>query len=91
MNAMDTTGGQDFVFAISVQGHGEYPEERLIENPEKLVHFIDLIDIILPLIALCFILDPFQRNLCTTMEEIFTAARKCLIISGLTATPVKNL
>lgn len=34
MNAMDTTGGQDFVFAISVQGHGEYPEERLIENPE---------------------------------------------------------
>lgn len=33
MEAMDTTEQQDFVFGISVQGHGEYPEEQLIENP----------------------------------------------------------
>ena len=33
MDSMDTTKGQDFVFAISVQGHGNYPEEKLIENP----------------------------------------------------------
>lgn len=32
-NALNSTEQQDFVFAISVQGHGEYPEEKLIENP----------------------------------------------------------
>ena len=30
---MDTTENQDFVFTISVQGHGEYPTEQIIENP----------------------------------------------------------
>ncbi len=34
MEAMDTTEQQDFVFGISVQGHGEYPEEQIIENPK---------------------------------------------------------
>lgn len=33
MDSMDTTEGQDFVFAISVQGHGDYPVEKMIENP----------------------------------------------------------
>lgn len=33
LNSMDTTEGQDFVFTISVQGHGEYPTEKVIENP----------------------------------------------------------
>ena len=32
-DALDSTEQQDFVFAISVQGHGNYPEEKLIENP----------------------------------------------------------
>ena len=27
LEAMDTTPQQDFVFGISVQGHGDYPEE----------------------------------------------------------------
>ncbi|MEZ3486611.1 MAG: LTA synthase family protein [Lachnospiraceae bacterium] len=40
MEAMDTTDGQDFVFGISVQGHGDYPEERIIENPKILVEGI---------------------------------------------------
>ncbi len=40
MEAMDTTEGQDFVFGISVQGHGDYPEERIIENPKILVEGI---------------------------------------------------
>ncbi len=40
MDAMDTTQGQDFVFGISVQGHGDYPEERIIENPKILVEGI---------------------------------------------------
>lgn len=33
VEAMDTTKQQDFVFAVSVQGHGDYPEEQIIENP----------------------------------------------------------
>ena len=32
-DALDDTEQQDFVFTISVQGHGNYPEEKLIENP----------------------------------------------------------
>ncbi|MCI8638426.1 MAG: sulfatase-like hydrolase/transferase [Coprococcus sp.] len=32
-DALDATKTQDFIFAISVQGHGNYPEEKLIENP----------------------------------------------------------
>ena len=33
LDAMETTEQQDFVFGISVQGHGDYPETKLIENP----------------------------------------------------------
>ena len=33
LNAMDSTEQQDFVFCISVEGHGDYPEEPVIENP----------------------------------------------------------
>jgi hypothetical protein len=31
--AMDSTAGRDFVFAISVQGHGSYPAEPVLEEP----------------------------------------------------------
>lgn len=34
VNAMDSTKEQDFVFCITVQGHGDYPEEKVIENPK---------------------------------------------------------
>ena len=37
LKAMDTTEGQDFVFTVSVEGHGDYPEEKMIENPEIIV------------------------------------------------------
>ena len=30
---LDTTEGSDFVFAVSVQGHGAYPTAELIEDP----------------------------------------------------------
>lgn len=33
MNALDSTEQQDFVFGITVEGHGDYPEEKVIENP----------------------------------------------------------
>ena len=32
-NALSSTEGQDFIYAISVQGHGAYPEEPILENP----------------------------------------------------------
>lgn len=34
MDALDSDEQQDFVFTISVQGHGDYPTEKVIENPE---------------------------------------------------------
>ncbi len=36
--AMDATKGPDFVYTITVQGHGAYPTEKVIENPEIIVH-----------------------------------------------------
>ena len=41
LEAMDTTEQQDFVFGVSVQGHGDYPEEQLIENPAIRVEGIE--------------------------------------------------
>lgn len=32
--ALDSTPQQDFVYTITVQGHGIYPSEKIIENPE---------------------------------------------------------
>ncbi len=34
VNALDSTEQQDFVFGITVEGHGDYPEEKVIENPK---------------------------------------------------------
>ncbi len=33
LKALNSTEGQDFVYTISVQGHGAYPEEPVLENP----------------------------------------------------------
>lgn len=41
IDAMDTTQQQDFVFGISVQGHGDYPETQVIENPRITVEGIE--------------------------------------------------
>ena len=41
VNAMDSTEQQDFVFGITVQGHGDYPEEKLLENPRIRVNGIE--------------------------------------------------
>lgn len=35
--AMDVTDSSDFVYTITVQGHGAYPTEKVIENPEVVV------------------------------------------------------
>lgn len=41
VDALDSTRQQDFVFTISVQGHGDYPEEKVIEDPEITVEGIE--------------------------------------------------
>lgn len=41
LNAMDSTEQQDFVFGITVEGHGDYPEEKVILNPEIEVYGIE--------------------------------------------------
>ncbi len=33
LDTMNSTEGQDFIYTISVQGHGAYPEEAVLENP----------------------------------------------------------
>lgn len=33
INAMDSTEKQDYIYTISVQGHGKYPAEQVIEEP----------------------------------------------------------
>ncbi len=34
LKALNSTDGQDFIYTISVQGHGAYPEEAILENPK---------------------------------------------------------
>ena len=41
VNAMDSTDQQDFVFGISVQGHGEYPTEPVLDDPKIYVDGIE--------------------------------------------------
>lgn len=41
MNSLDSTEEKDFVYTISVQGHGSYPSTETYENPEILVSGIE--------------------------------------------------
>ena len=34
MKCLESTGEQDYIYTISVQGHGAYPEEPLLEDPK---------------------------------------------------------
>lgn len=34
MDALQSTEGRDYVYTISVQGHGKYPSEQMLEDPE---------------------------------------------------------
>ena len=34
MDALNSTEGPDYVYTISVQGHGKYPTEQVLEDPE---------------------------------------------------------
>ena len=37
MDALESTDGKDYIYTISVQGHGKYPTEQVIEDPA--LHF----------------------------------------------------
>lgn len=41
--AINYTEEEDFVFAVSVQPHGKYPEEEILENPVIVPHIVDYI------------------------------------------------
>jgi phosphoglycerol transferase MdoB-like AlkP superfamily enzyme len=34
MSALNSTPGQDYIYTISTQGHGKYPTEQILTNPE---------------------------------------------------------
>lgn len=72
MEAMDTTEQQDFVFTISVQGHGDYPEEKVLEDPKITVEGIE--DEALRnkweyYVNQVYEMDEFAGNLVKTLEE----------------------
>ena len=41
LKCLNSTEHSDFVYTISVQAHGDYPEEKILENPEILVSGLD--------------------------------------------------
>lgn len=34
LDCLESTEGSDYIYAISVQGHGDYPDEPMLENPQ---------------------------------------------------------
>lgn len=72
IDSMDTTEQQDFVFGISVQGHGDYPETQVIDNPKIKVEGIE--DEALKnkweyYVNQVYEMDAFAGNLVKAMEE----------------------
>lgn len=37
LKCLDATEGPDYIYTISVQGHGDYPEEPILDDPEIIV------------------------------------------------------
>lgn len=71
--ALASTEGQDFIYAISVQGHGAYPEENLLENPAVSIdalpeEFKDSYYEFLYYVNQLHEMDAFLKNLITTLE-----------------------
>ena len=74
MNSLTSTEGQDFVYTISVQGHGSYPDEAILESPA-----IELLSLpeelsesyygILYFVNQIHEMDLFLNDLLTTLES----------------------
>ena len=74
MNSLNSTEGQDFIYAISVQGHGAYPEEPVLTNPaitidalpeELKEHYYELLYFVNQL----YEVDRFLYKLTTALEN----------------------
>lgn len=39
--ALNSTKNEDFIYTISVQGHGEYPKEKILDGPNIVLHGIE--------------------------------------------------
>lgn len=44
ISALDSTPGRDFVFAVSVQGHGKYPDEEILDEALELTDVNEAFD-----------------------------------------------
>ena len=44
VGAMESTSAQDYIYAISVQGHGEYPKKPLVDDPQIVITTPDVPD-----------------------------------------------
>ena len=72
LESMDTTEGQDFVFTVTVQGHGEYPVEKVLEHPEITVGGIEdegRKNAWEYFVNQCYEMDKFTANLIQAIEE----------------------
>ena len=74
MKALQSTEGQDFVYTISVQGHGAYPEEAVLEHPAITVESLpeELADSyyeILYFVNQLYEMDRFLARLTSFLEE----------------------
>ncbi len=74
LKALNSTDGQDFIYTISVQGHGAYPEEALLENPVISIDALpeDLKDSyyeLLYFVNQLYEMDRFLGRLTTALEE----------------------
>ncbi|MCQ2507229.1 MAG: sulfatase-like hydrolase/transferase [Dorea sp.] len=72
VDALDSTEGQDFVFGVSVQGHGNYPAEKLIANPKITVEGIESEETTNKweyYVNMVYEMDEFVGNLVETLEE----------------------
>ena len=74
VKALNSTEGQDFVYTISVQGHGAYPEEPILDNPVVSVEALpteleDSYYELLYFVNQLYEMDRFLAHLTATLEQ----------------------
>lgn len=74
LKVLDSTRTQDYVYTISVQGHGSYPDSEILENPSINVTLTDELssDLYYPLLYYVnqiYEMDQFIKNLTDALSE----------------------